>query len=32
MKCDFKSASYFSGVLRYPGLSVLGEMGSDDDK
>ena len=26
----FKSESGFSGVLGYPGLSVVGELGSDD--
>jgi hypothetical protein len=32
MRCDFKSESCFSGVLRYPGLAVVGELGSDDAK
>ena len=27
---DFKYRSCFSGVLRYPGLAVVGELGSDD--
>ena len=29
MKYDFKSSSCFSGVLGYPGLAVVGELGSD---
>ena len=29
MRCDFKSKSCFSGVLQYPGLAVVGELGSD---
>ena len=28
MRCDFKSRSCFSGVLGYPGLAVVGELGS----
>jgi hypothetical protein len=32
MRFDFKSQSYFSGVLGYPGLAVVGELGSDDAK
>lgn len=28
----FKSKSCFSGVLVYPGLAVVGELSSDDDK
>jgi len=28
----FKSKYYFSGVLRYPGFAVLGELGSEDVK
>jgi hypothetical protein len=32
MRCDFKSESCFSGVLGYPGLAVVGELGSDDAK
>ena len=32
MRCEFKSKSCFSGVLGYPGLAVLGEVGSDDAK
>jgi hypothetical protein len=30
MRCDFKSESCFSGVLGYPGLTVVGELGFDD--
>ena len=30
MRYDFKSESCFSGVLGYPGLAVVGELGSDD--
>jgi hypothetical protein len=30
MRSDFKSESLFSGVLGYPGLAVVGELGSDD--
>jgi hypothetical protein len=30
MRYDFKSESPFSGMLGYPGLSVLGVLGSDD--
>jgi hypothetical protein len=30
MRCDFKSKPCFSGVLGYPGLAVVGELGSDD--
>jgi hypothetical protein len=30
MRYDFKSESCFSGVLGYPGLTVLGTLGSDD--
>ena len=29
MSCDLKSKSCFSGVLGYPGLAVVGELGSD---
>ena len=29
MRCDFKFSSCFSGVLGYPGLAVVGELGSD---
>ena len=32
MRCDFKSESCFSGVLWYLGLTVVGELGSDDAK
>jgi hypothetical protein len=32
MRCDFKSESCFSGVLGYPGLAVVEELGSDDAK
>jgi hypothetical protein len=30
IRCDFKSHSCFSLVLRYPGLDVVGEVGSGD--
>jgi hypothetical protein len=30
MRYEFKSASCFSGVLGYPGLVVVGVLGSDD--
>ena len=30
MRYDFKSESCFSGVLGYPGLVVVGVLGSDD--
>ena len=29
MPCDFKSRSCSSGVLGYPGLAIVGELGSD---
>ena len=32
MRCDFKSESCFSGVLGYPELAVVGELGSDNAK
>jgi hypothetical protein len=32
MRCDFKTKTCFSGVLGYPGLAVVGELGSDDAK
>ena len=32
MRYDFKSESCFSGVLKYPGLPVVGELGADDTK
>jgi hypothetical protein len=32
MRCDFKSESCFSVVLGYPGLTVVGEVVSDDAK
>jgi hypothetical protein len=32
MRCAFKSKSCFSGVLGYPGLAVVGALGSDDTK
>ena len=32
MKCDFKSEFWFSGVLWYPGLTVVGELCSDGAK
>ena len=31
LRCDFKSKSSFPGVLGYPGLAVVEELGSDDD-
>jgi hypothetical protein len=30
MRYDFKSESCFSGVLGFPGLTVVGVLGSDD--
>jgi hypothetical protein len=32
MRCDFKSEFWFSGVLGYPGIAVVGELGSNDAK
>ena len=32
MRSDLKSESFFSGVLGYPGLAMVGELGSDDTK
>ena len=32
IRCDIKSASCFSGMLGYPGLTVMGELGSDGAK
>ena len=32
MRYDFKSESCFSGVLGYPGFTVLGVLGSNDAK
>ena len=32
MKSEFRSISYFSGVMVYPGLAMVGEFGSDDAK
>ena len=32
MRYDFKSESCFSGVLGYPGLAVVGVLGSEDAK
>jgi hypothetical protein len=32
MLYDFKSESCFSGLLGYPGLAVVGVLGSDDAK
>jgi hypothetical protein len=32
MRCDFRFKSCFSGVLCYPGLTVVGELDSDDAK
>jgi hypothetical protein len=30
MRYDFKSESFYSGVLGYPGLTVMGVLDSDD--
>jgi hypothetical protein len=32
IRSDFKSKSYFSGVMGYSGLAVVGELSSDDAK
>jgi hypothetical protein len=32
MRCDFKSESFFSGVLQYPELAVVGVLGSGDNE
>jgi hypothetical protein len=32
MKWDFRAESCFSSVLGYPGLALVGELGSDDPK
>jgi hypothetical protein len=32
MRCDFQSECCFLGMLGYPGLAVVGELGSDDAK
>jgi hypothetical protein len=32
MRCNFKSEYCLSGVLGYPGLPEVGELGSDDAK
>jgi hypothetical protein len=32
MRCGFKSECCFSVVLGYPGLPVVGELGSNDAK
>jgi hypothetical protein len=32
MKSEFRSISYFSGVMVYPGPAMVGELGSDDAK
>jgi hypothetical protein len=32
MRSDFKSESCFSSVMGYPGLAIVGELGSDDAK
>jgi hypothetical protein len=32
MRCDFKSECCFSGVFGYPGLTEVGELGSDKAK
>ena len=29
MRSDFRSESCFSGVMVYPGLAMVGELGSD---
>jgi hypothetical protein len=31
-RSDFRSESCFSRVMVYPGLAVVGELGSDDPK
>jgi hypothetical protein len=32
MRSDFQSECCFSGVMVYPGLAMVGELGSDDAK
>jgi hypothetical protein len=32
MRSDFRSISCFSGVMVYPGLTMVGVFGSDDTK
>ena len=32
MRSDFRSESCFSGVMVYPALAMLGELGSDNAK
>jgi hypothetical protein len=32
MRSDFRSESCFYGVMLYPGLAVVGKLGSDDAK
>jgi hypothetical protein len=32
MRSDFRSISYFCGVMVYPGLAMVGELCSDDAK
>jgi hypothetical protein len=32
IRSDFRSISYFSGMMVYPGLAMVGEFGSDDAK
>ena len=32
MRSDFKSESWFSGVRVYPGLAMVGELGSGNAK
>ena len=32
MRSDFRSESYCPSVMVYPGLAMLGELGSDDAK
>jgi hypothetical protein len=32
LRSDFQSESCFSSVMFYPGLAMVGDMGSDDAK
>jgi hypothetical protein len=32
MRSDFRPESCYSGVMVYPGLAMVGELGSDDAK
>jgi hypothetical protein len=32
MRRDFRSESCFAGMMVYPGLAMVGELGSDDAK